>query len=932
MQYKCGTDCTPTLVISPKFSLSMWVKPTSSSGTLFSKQNNTAPYTKSVSLELDSKYLRLNLDIPGYTGSTSSCALNDDWNFVAVSTSIDSTPEFRAFIQVNTTCSDFLSIGPNWLEDFQDNYYLVVGAALSGANTFTDFFSGFIWDARLYNSQKDTYSLVQSSGCKTCNHCPIENSDECLPVCGITDYWNSTDCNTCNSECTKGCVNDQSCNLCADQLCKVCSEFQTWTCSECVLNARGSPCECQEGYFAEVSQCTECHYSCKTCNGPNKNNCTSCENSYLKSDGTCHFCSDGTYLDQTTCVNCPQLCATCTDQSNCLTCVENGFLNSNNTCECGIGFQKNQSSCVENYFHASVEVSQNNKLTLSFTEDLQKNLSTSDYRILIEDLDFTVGMERKNNRTLMIDLVTEEKIPQDKPFTLEFYNSSAIVSTNKEVLYEESLKGTLNEYDPYSGKTKQAIKVSEAATLIVLGIALAASFLNPNPAGLWSVVNTLQILSYIPIAAYSLSPMLYGFFRAMKDIIPVPNVFEYILDGNSFKNQHKSSYDYGLESSYIFLTTGESLTMLLGVLLLLPFIWMFSKCGFRRIRRFFAKTLREYRYGVMVRFWIEAFLEVCVGCTIQLLNIPSLDALPLLSYIVAGVLTLMIVITPVCVFEFIRRKKNEIVQSSAESHFYKVWSSLFYEFKVDEDSYAKYLYTFFTLKRITYALSIIMLNDYKIIQAVLNVLIMFLYWLFLAKVKPYSEPILQVSNCVSEIFVCCIFIILPILYSDISDGAKYTLEDLIKYCTFAAMGIQTLASIVIFIKTVVQLIRKRIRNRKEAVESIQQGVRVESEDDAERNIESQEISEEFGRVIEVDTEHKLFDKVMKEGDCEENFEEYKEELQKVESVESRKEIDDEVFENERSLEAPNDADKLVPIEEDPDIQRIKEIFKRQNLK
>ena len=45
---------------------------------------------------------------------------------------------------------------------------------------------------------------------------------------------------------------------------------------------------------------------------------------------------------------------------------------------------------------------------------------------------------------------------------------------------------------------------------------------------------------------------------------------------------------------------------------------------------------------------------------------------------------------------------------------------------------------------------------------------MFLYWLFLAKVKPYSEYVLQVSNYVPEIFMCCIFIILPIIRSDIS--------------------------------------------------------------------------------------------------------------------------------------------------------------------
>ena len=806
MEYRCGTNCSPTLVISPEFTLSMWVKPTSSSGTLFSKQKNTAPYTKSVSLELDSNYLRLNLDIPGYTGSTSSCVLNEDWNFVAVSTSIDSTPEFRAFIQVNTTCSDFLSIGPEFLEDFQDNYYLVIGAALRGANTFTDFFSGFIWEVKLYSTQKDTYSLVQSSGCKTCTHCPIDNSDECLPVCGITDYWNSTDCDSCNFECGKGCVNDQSCNLCADQLCRVCSDFETWTCSECVLNAKGSPCECQEGYFAEVSWCKECHSSCKTCDGPNNNNCTSCDNLYLNSDGTCQACPDSTYLSQNTCENCPQLCTTCTNQSSCLTCVENAALNSNNLCDCEAKFKQVSSVCVENYFHASIEVSENNKLTLSFTEDLQTNLSTSDYRVLIEDLNFTVGMERRNKRTLMIDLLTEQKIPQDEPFTLEFYNSTAIVSANKKVLYEDFLKGNLNEYDPYFEDVQKGVRISEGITTVALGIVLSCAILSYSFPALWSMINTLQILSYIPIAAYYLDPMLYGIFKAMDDILLVPNVFEYFLDPSSPRNQHQSSYDYGFESSYLFLNAGKYFTILSGLLVLLPFIWMLSECKNEKIQKVFSKALKEYKYGILVRLWFLAFLRMSISCFIQFWNLPGFEYLGVLSYFLSVAFTVIILVTPLCVFRFSKNNRDQI--SEKEERTYEVWGSVFYEFKLDTDSYAKYFYSFFTMRRILYVVSITTLNEFKAIQAVLNILIMVLYWVFLVVVRPYSELILQIANWVSEGFVCLIFIIMPILYFDPSDVIIYTTENLVLCSATLAIFTQVVASVAILVKNIVKLIKE----------------------------------------------------------------------------------------------------------------------------
>jgi len=36
-------------------------------------------------------------------------------------------------------------------------------------------------------------------------------------------------------------------------------------------------CKCRPGTFLAIDKCEECHYSCKTCSGPNIGDCITCK-------------------------------------------------------------------------------------------------------------------------------------------------------------------------------------------------------------------------------------------------------------------------------------------------------------------------------------------------------------------------------------------------------------------------------------------------------------------------------------------------------------------------------------------------------------------------------------------------------------------------------------------------------------------------------
>ncbi|EAS03980.2 EGF-like domain protein (macronuclear) [Tetrahymena thermophila SB210] len=122
-------------------------------------------------------------------------------------------------------------------------------------------------------------------------------------------------------------------------------------CTSCPSNSNrasldiNNKCLCNPGFYDDgVSQiCLICHSSCKTCNGPNDNNCQSCQDGYFLVSGQCQQCDYS--------------CQTCQNTNNfCLSC--NQYLGprtlnaANGTCLCTLNYIENQNkicSCTNDY-------------------------------------------------------------------------------------------------------------------------------------------------------------------------------------------------------------------------------------------------------------------------------------------------------------------------------------------------------------------------------------------------------------------------------------------------------------------------------------------------------------------------------------------------------------------------------------------------------
>ena len=888
-------DPSPLLRIAPEFTATIWVRPQTSSGVLLSKQQDTT-FGTLLRFELDTGVPKTVIELTSGTKSSVGTPFNlGAWNFFGFRFAIESH-QFQIKTLANQVETQDPNLGNTWYLDEPTNFVFSVGASYSGSGVLENFFKGFIWEVRLYNYALDPTTLYLDSGCiEGCSICPIENSNHCLPECGIDSFWNRNNCAGCPSNCLYGCSREGTCNLCANPLCDVCEGFELGECTDCKENAGGSPCtcnsgygllqdqcvacgddssevvnsecfckdsyynsepeglncqecqtECQqcsprsifcvecllnnsflspdgncvcpensyidkgsclchEGFYLQDNSCLECDSSCKTCNGGSRNDCTSCYEEYLYPDGSCGPCPDGNYLEGTECLDCPQFCLTCESKDYCKSCVENAALDSFR-CKCEPGYFQNSTICSIDYFYADLFVHQNNTLEVNFTNPLEKDLEESQFTIQLKNKDISYQHQLQKTKDHLYSIIMEFK-DYVEPGEVVYLNfTQPVVGSGKQVLFNTTLQGELFEF--ITKKDERFQVVAETITYIALAIGISISILTSNPSSLWLIINTVQILSFIPVTNAPLTSRLDVFFKGLNNIEIMPNPFDFFEHSEEGNNTHAPSKDYGYETNLFLKNSGQSLTLLFIVLVALPLVWGFSKCKSERIRKVFLGILREYRYGVMVRFWIEAYLELTVSAFIQVYKWSGLKYFNYVNFMAGCLFLAAIVLSPFLVMLFVKKRKEEIQKISKQSVFYQVWGSFFYEFKLEDNPSAKYFYSLFLAKRLLFAANLILGTNFPYAQYCVNLVLMVSFLLFLCIVKPYLESILQYASIISELGISLVFF-LQIYFLSEDRNLDKQVENAVIYVTLFIVLVQVLASVLMFSKVILKFLKTK---------------------------------------------------------------------------------------------------------------------------
>ncbi|CAG9335952.1 unnamed protein product [Blepharisma stoltei] len=387
-----------------------------------------------------------------------------------------------------------------------------------------------------------------------------------------------------------------------------------WTSATCTTNVCPN---CPSGVF--------CPSSCSLTNYPGSSLCNSCKASCFngcRSDLTCRLCRE-------------KECYSCKSFSKkCISCIKNaGFVGDSCQCNQNALWNENTETCdlcptgwLENKvclstFNATLTVNPNNTLILSFSDGLKQNLTNE--QIMIQIQNHTIpswSITYISNKEFLISCDFGRKSLQKAVVSLYFNDSEHIESISGSVLLEKYLSGTLYESEFESDEIAGIKNQVSAGIKILVGSGVILSIFSLNPSSLWTMINTIQLLAYIPYASYPITEKISVFFKSMNNFNIVPNLFLFFIDENESNAPYDRARNYGYDSYLILANIGNDATALCGIIVAIPLVYYFSKCSQRYIGKKFQKIFNEYKFSTFLRFIIVSYLEFGFAATVGILS------------------------------------------------------------------------------------------------------------------------------------------------------------------------------------------------------------------------------------------------------------------------------------------------------------------------
>ncbi|CAG9335200.1 unnamed protein product [Blepharisma stoltei] len=777
---------SPKLIIASMFAISIWINSEISNYALLSK------HTLSEGLSIiyaafvmnDKPGISLIIDSSSFMYICQTSFNHYEWSHLAF------TLEQLDSGYNSITCYINASPSPSALagyEDFQDKIShttMTIGAQLSLDGIY-NFYQGFIYKIQIYNGIIPISQLSTTICSENCGICPVNQI--CIPNCKIYEYWigpSYNACFKCNINCKKSCRDWRStCSLCENLLCKDCIDYSAAGCVACEEKAiNPESCICDIDFVLDIS---------------NKSSCIPIESGGFRG-------SDGLFY------SCPDLCTSCESLTKCIACVENASL-SNNLCHCGLGYS-GAKQCSRVAFSASLRVLSDNSLYLNFSDNLINPLSSSDFTIKIKNhKDFSWKIEHKNETYYYISLSFDSKVSKGTLLVLEFLNLTEIRSVSNGLLNSSEISANLNSYDPdsYSSTISSITSQTKAATQTIVAVSAVLSIINPSASSLWTMMNTLQILSYLTLSGIPLSDKMIAFLNSLNSFSFFPNIFIYFIEKDQGNTPYSQAQTFGYDSDLILINQGDDFTIILASLVAFPAVFYFSRCSLWWLNKKFRKALSSYRYAFYLRFWIQCYLEIGAAASIGLVKFGYSNPIQAANIVLCIILYIPLAITPPLLFWFSYKNKNKI--KYREKAFNNLFSTFFYEFRTDKGLLATQYYFLFFARRLIYIASLVYLRDYPKTEVTINILLslstimhLFFYW-------PFSDQIVQISNLLTEILVWLVMIAISVYLFYIDNKIVAIFEYTIVAAVITVMGIQLFSSVAIFSRTIYHLIRKNLK-------------------------------------------------------------------------------------------------------------------------
>ena len=403
----------------------------------------------------------------------------------------------------------------------------------------------------------------------------------------------SFNCEPCDDSCLACSVNSTYCSLCKKNY---------------VLSTTNACVKCDFGYYLNSEHCEKCHDNCLTCVGYSENSCLVCKNSDIiiyNPPGPC-ACAESKYMSNKNplvCKDCPAGCKSCTE-SKCF--------------ECFYGYILSSLKCLKNVLQVQFLANSNYSISALFSCNLAKDLKSDDLQISIESkivaftlvkinrfrylIEFTSFSITNNNLKVKIEIITKIRGEDNSELSIIIYYC------------------TLKIYSKGSDIFDSIVTITTTALLLIAILsAIASVFTGFQPTVIWMALNTIQLLSYVPLFNLPLPAILISFFTSTLPISILTNIWsKYEILNCDNSDISKKYYEYGFTCHNIITNTGQVLLSFILGLSILIIILPLKFIPSLNFKTYITRNIREYKYSFFFRFWIQHFLDVTIPVMISL--------------------------------------------------------------------------------------------------------------------------------------------------------------------------------------------------------------------------------------------------------------------------------------------------------------------------
>ena len=457
------------------------------------------------------------------------------------------------------------------------------------------------------NINKNSLGVDCIDGCSSCN------SYTCLScLCNVSSCEMIGNKNLCicpsdaiATENSCKCPGDKiytgySCESCSLNNCLECSDIKTCKTCEDTYTIIDGNCKCGSGKYETSNGCKVCIDGCDLCD--NSKDCNEClEGYYLYSSSNCKPCGKN--------------CAEC-NETKCLTCFDTYVQVNDLDCACKEGYD-DFGMCIRKRFKASIKVDSNNVVTIQFNTTLSKTLKYEDFVIDCSDVkEPSIKFVAKSTSKYEFHVTSDYEIKSGSVFKASLKNQKLTTNDNS-LYYKTTLQVNLHKAVPVSEASKVLLSNAQVVAGASLGAAATAGIFGAT-SFFWILLNTLQIITYLPLNSTPYTETLVKFFTFMNFLNLFPSIHELLGIGVKHSEPYLEARRYDLETN-LFLINVDIIVIqfLVNVLIVVLLLAGMFLCGGRWKNKCY-RWIQKYRYGYFLRLLTGVYLDFFVFSLVQL--------------------------------------------------------------------------------------------------------------------------------------------------------------------------------------------------------------------------------------------------------------------------------------------------------------------------